>query len=62
MLAKIICDQFIWYKTDPLYQVLHWVKVNIYVVIAIIYLIGWFFITFYFINKPIRYLDEIIAA
>lgn len=57
-----VCSQFIWYATDPLYQVLHWVKEYILLVLIIIYLVGWFFITYYFLNKPIRYLDEIIAA
>lgn len=62
LLAWNFCNQFIWYETDPLYQILHWIKKYLPVVIALVYLAGWFFLTSYFINKPIRYLDEIIAA
>lgn len=62
ILAWNFCNRFIWYETDPLYQVLHWIKEYLPAVLIIIYLVGWFFITSYFMNKPIRYLDEIIAA
>lgn len=62
LLTWNFCHQFIWYETDPLYQILHGIKEYLPAVIALVYLAGWLFLTSYFINKPIRYLDEIIAA
>lgn len=57
-----LCNRIIWFESNPLYQILHWVKEYILLVGGIICLAGWMLITSYFISKPIRYLDEIIAA
>lgn len=57
-----ICSMMTWYSDDPLYQVLHWVRDYILLVLLLLFLLGWFFITYYFISKPLRYLDEIVAA
>jgi two-component system sensor histidine kinase VanS len=51
-----------WQATDPLYQFLKFIKTNIYVVTGILIFIGWAFITYYFIGRPLKYLDEIIFA
>ena len=55
-------SHFIWQPADPLYQLLHWIKEYLLLIGSIICLIGWAFITYYFISKPLRYLDEIVAA
>lgn len=57
-----VCSMMTWYSNDPLYQVLHWVRDYIPLVLLLLFLLGWFFITYYFISKPLRYLDEIVAA
>lgn len=61
-LAWSFSRQFIWQESDPLYQILHWVKEYLLLVIGVVCLAGWIVITYYFISKPLRYLDEIIAA
>ena len=33
-----------------------------YLVVAVVFLIGWVLITYYFISKPLRYLDQVVAA
>ncbi|MGI6013948.1 MAG: vancomycin resistance histidine kinase VanS [Oscillospiraceae bacterium] len=53
---------FTWYDTNQLYWILQGVKDNILFFIGLIVLIGWTLITYHFISKPLRYLDEIIDA
>lgn len=62
LFAWSISHRFIWYETDPLYQILKWIKDYILLVSGAICLVGWAVITYYFISKPMRYLDEIVAA
>ena len=57
-----ICASRIWFWEDPLYQLLLWVKDYILLVIGVCILIGWTLITYYYFRKPLRYLDEMIAA
>ena len=61
-LAAFVCQQFIWYDTNPFYWILRFVKEYIFVFVGGISLIAWTFITYFFISKPLRYLDEIVAA
>lgn len=51
-----------WYETDPLYPLLHFVKEYLLVFITPPLIAGWAFITYRFIGRPLRYLDEVIAA
>lgn len=60
--AWSICNRFIWYEDDPLYQALEFVKEYILIFMGILILGGWIFVTYYFIAKPLGYLDEIVAA
>lgn len=62
MLAWQMSSAVIWQPSDPLYRILHWVKEYILLVGGIICLLGWIVITYYFISKPLWYLDEIVAA
>lgn len=62
LLAYLISSFFIWYEEDSLYQLLRWIKQNIFVVSAVIIFIGMFAISSYFLIKPLKYLDEIITA
>lgn len=62
LIAWKFASQFVWQPTDPLYRILHWVKEYILLVMGLLILDGWAGITYYFISKPLRYLDEVIAA
>ena len=62
LFAWSISHRFIWYETDPLYHVLKWIKKYILLISGAICLAGWAVITYYFISKPMRYLDEVVAA
>lgn len=53
---------FTWQADDPLYWVLHWIKEYIILFTGIVSFTGWAGITYYFISKPLRYLDEIVDA
>lgn len=53
---------FIWQPGDLFYQLLRFIKDYIIIFAGIPILIGWTLITYYFMAKPLRYLDEIIAA
>ena len=57
-----LCGLRTWYYYEPLYQILALVKNNLIPVMAITILAGWAAITHYFVNRPLRYLDEIIDA
>lgn len=52
----------IWQATDPVYILLRFIKENIIVFAGVPLLAGWAVITYYFMGRPLRYLDEIISA
>lgn len=60
--AMQISSEITWYPDDPLYRILHFVKDYILIFAALPILAGWALITYYFISKPLRYLDETVAA
>ena len=62
MLAQRICSLFIWQETDPLYQVLSFVKNYLLVFLGGAVLLGWAWITYRFLSRPLRYLDQVAAA
>lgn len=53
---------FVWQPEDPLYQFLRFVRDYIIVFAGTPLLLGWALITFYYMSKPLRYLDEVIVA
>lgn len=57
-----LCGLRTWYYYERLYQILVVVKNNLIPIMIIIILVGWAAITHYFVNRPLRYLDEIIDA
>ena len=62
MLALQISSQITWFETDPFYQIPHFIKEYILLFVGTLALTGWALITYYFIAKPLRYLDETVAA
>ncbi len=56
------CNRFVWQEADPLYRVLRFVKEYILLFAGLPALAGWILITYYFISRPLRYLDETVEA
>ena len=57
-----VCASIIWQPDDPLYLFLSWIKEYIILVLIVLCLCGWAIITYYFMAKPLKYLDQIVAA
>lgn len=57
-----LCGLRIWYDYEPLYKLLVLVEDYLVPIMAVIIVIGWAFITYRFMNRPLRYLDEIVNA
>lgn len=53
---------FTWQPYDPLYQFLKEIESHLLVWVGAILFLGWAILTYRFIQKPLRYLDEIIRA
>ena len=62
LLLRQFLSLFIWYDTNPLYQLLQFIKQYILVFLGAAALMGWTVITYLYISKPLRYLDELVAA
>lgn len=62
LLAWRFCTMFTWYGDNPLYWILQFIKEYIILFIGIPASLGWIYITYRFISKPLRYLDEVVAA
>lgn len=58
---RIVSSRF-WYYDDPLFKFLNFIRQNILIFIGIPLIAGWAVITYIFIGKPLRYLDEVILA
>lgn len=61
-LAMNFVSFFTWQPNNLLYQFLIFVRNYIVIFLGTPILIGWALITYYFMAKPLRYLDEIIVA
>jgi two-component system sensor histidine kinase VanS len=61
-LALFLSSLYVWQPSDSLYLLLKFVKENIPVFVGILTIAGWAFITYRFMARQIRYLDEIILA
>ncbi len=55
-------SQFTWQETNPVYRFLQWVKSYLILWTMIILGGGWLVITYIYLCKPLRYLDELAAA
>ncbi len=62
VLGMLFCRMFIWYPDDPLYQVLKLMKDHIFLVLIVLALLCWVLVTYHFIKKLLRYLDEVASA
>lgn len=62
LLAWFLCGLRTWYEYEPLYQFLRIFKNYMPFFLTLLILMGWTVITYYFITRPLRYLDEIVNA
>ncbi len=57
-----ICQNIIWQETNLLYNLLNWVREYILFWIGLLILSGWVGISYYYLSKPLRYLDDLVSA
>lgn len=62
LVAWWICAQKTWYYDDPLWNFLTGIRDNILLIGLVVCLTGWLVITYYFLAKPLKYLDEVVLA
>jgi len=60
--AVTIVSQITWSQYNPLYLLLSWMRQHYLIWCSIFFLAGWSFITYRYISKPLRYLDEVLDA
>ncbi len=58
----LVCQLFIWYDTSPLYHFLAFIRDNMLFVVSGIILVGWAVITYFFMARPLKYIDEVVSA
>lgn len=61
-MAYSISTSVIWQPENPIYQILHFVKEYLLIFVGIPLVLGWAFITYRFMGRPLWYLDEVISA
>lgn len=61
-LGKIVCSFKIWKGTESLWYFLKWVEDNLVFLLPVSIVAGWAGITYYYLLKPFRYLDEVVEA
>lgn len=57
-----IAASFTWHSDNQVYWVLSWIRENILLVVGIICIAAWVVITYYFMSKPLGYLEAIVEA
>lgn len=62
IVCRNICESRIWYRDEFLYGILHIIKEYFWFFAGIAFLAGWIPITYYFMSKPIKYLNEVAEA
>ncbi len=60
--AYFLCSRFIWYNDDPLYNFLSLLQRHLPIIYLVALALCWVVITFIFIMRPYRYIDEIVSA
>ncbi len=61
-LSWFYCQSRVWYGTEPLYPILSWIRERLMLVLGVLSIVIVFGVTFYYLVKPIRYLDDVILA
>ncbi len=61
-LSWFICRQFIWYRTDPMYQLLTSLRDFAPAIVVFSSLVGFIYFTYRAIRQPLTYLENLIDA
>jgi len=61
-LGRSILKQWTWHGDEPLYPFLHWAWSNVAPLCALTVAAGWLVISYWFLSRPIRYLNELVDA
>lgn len=62
ILCQWICSNIFWYWDDPLFQFLNYIREHLFQVCALVMFAGSLVITYFFVIRPLNYIDEIAAA
>ena len=62
LLAYFICASRSWGGSEPLYPMIHWAHQNVLLLGIVLTLGGWLVISYFFIARPVRYLNELVNA
>ena len=62
VLGFIICRSLIWYETNPLYQLLNWVRDYYFFLCIAVVLTGWVVISYFFIARPVGQVEAMARA
>ena len=60
--ASFILKMRTWYPEETGYQIFKMIERNAFIIFAIIFFIGWFIITYYFITRLLNYLNYLSEA
>ena len=58
----LLCRSILWYETNPLYQLLNWIRDYYFFVLIAAILLGWVVISYFFIGRPVRNLELLLAG
>lgn len=58
----LIASNITWFADNPIYIFLHWIKTNLLWVSIVILFLLFAVITYFFMRRPLGYLDDLIAA
>ena len=61
-LGFLVCTRITWYESDPLYQLLSWVRDYIVFICMLIILAGWVAISYYFIARAAQNLEWLLSG
>ncbi len=62
LLCWLVSSSFSWSGDEPLYHFISWAADNVLIVYGLTTVVGWIVISYYFLSKPLRYLDELVDA
>ena len=57
-----VCRAIVWQPNNPIYQLLTWARDNGPLVVAAGLLTGWLVITYLFLKRPLKFLDDVVEA
>ena len=61
LLLELVLGSFIW-QDSLVYRLFKWAEYNLLYILGVAFLAGWVGLTYHFITKPLRYLEEITDA